>query len=53
MAQVKDINYSVDKHLKVFNVAMDLFFPNHKTDTRAKDKQEARQKPEKKRDDDN
>ena len=41
----------VNAYNKVFNSTFDIFFPDHKTDSREEDKQEARQKENKRRDD--
>ncbi|MCK5600606.1 hypothetical protein KAR91_01985 [Candidatus Pacearchaeota archaeon] len=44
-------SYSFNRPLQTFGVAFDLMFPTHEADTREEDKQEGRQKPEKRRDD--
>lgn len=48
----RPINYDFKNPLKTFNLAFDLFFADHLTDSREEDKEEYRNKPKKRRDDD-
>lgn len=51
MASVKDIPYSFKAPYSVTGIVNQILGLDHKTDTRDEDKQEARQKPKKRRDD--
>jgi hypothetical protein len=49
----KPLNYSFTTPYSVTGIVNQILGLDHKTDSREEEKQEARQKPKKKRDDDN
>ncbi len=50
-ADIQSLNYSFKAPYSVTGIVNQILGLDHKTDTREEDKQEARQKPKKRRDD--